>query len=106
MEKDMSTPQVVFHFTIDEDDDFCLDIGSEFLATGNTDAEARQNAIQILQKATLTWVGTYAANGVRGDYSHAWYFIRDAAIQAIQEMCDNFSYGGNQTIEFWKGEIV
>lgn len=98
--------KVKFMFSIESDDDFYLDSGFDFEVTGINEKEARSNAIRFLEDIKLSWVKTYSVsdeNGTkRGDYSHAWYTIRDAAIEALRDGEDEFYYGGNQTIDFCK----
>jgi len=99
-----SGPWVVL-FEIDTDDDFELDTGSSFSIDGETEAEARQKAVDSLRTAQFTYLKTWGTNAtgmeedwVRGDYSAAWFTIRDAAIAALEEGEMSFHFGGNQTI--------
>lgn len=95
-----------------EDDDFTLDIGDSVVLKGfSTEEAAAEAMIKTLQEAKVTWAKTWATytkdavgnvtKSSSGDYSNAWTWVRDAAIDSLQHGEYSFEYGGNQRIKVW-----
>ena len=90
---------------IDTDDDFQLDIGTEFEISAATKSAAQKATIEKLKAAQFTYLKTWGVNNtgreedwVRGDYSENWFAIRDEAIKQLKRGNHRIHYGGNQTI--------
>jgi hypothetical protein len=89
--------------TIDEDDDFQLDVGSSFTVFGQT-KKALVNAVIVkLQEAKFTYVKSWKmTNGdqvTEGTTSSSWFSLRDEAIRRLKAKNTMLSFGGNQTID-------
>lgn len=61
-----------------------------------------KKAIKILEDAKFTFVKTWGITRgdvkETGDYSHAWYSIRNQAIDSLKNGETSLFFGGNQTI--------
>lgn len=101
----MKEVRVIVH--IDADDDFLLNCEHHFEFVGSSYVQVRDQLLEKLKAIQLKWVKKYASidkKGVKieGDYSYAWYQLRDDAIEWLNnnESEDGASIciGGNQTI--------
>jgi hypothetical protein len=93
----------VCNVSINTDDDFSLDIGTDFEIFGNSKKEIREMLIKKLENAKFTYCKTWGRTDekgeTKGDYSNAWFYIRDESIKMIKNKNEQISFGGNQTIE-------
>lgn len=95
--------------SIDDDDDFTLDINNDIRITADSHDTLISTVVERLTNAKFKYVKTWSmtdSNGVKtiGDYSHVWYEIRDEAIGELRNGQCDISLGGNQTIDIviWK----
>lgn len=94
--------QVRVIVVVEADDDFILSCEHSFEIVGVSYEEVRDKLIDKLRNIQLIWVKRYATkrNGVvtNGDYSYAWYQLRDNAIVWLKTGGTSVCIGGNQTI--------
>lgn len=83
----------IAHVYIDSDDDFTLDCGDSIGVSGKTKKEVEDNLVKALSSAKLTYIN--------GNHAESWFYIRDNAIKNIKKGETSFSFGGNQTIEYY-----
>lgn len=95
-----------------DDDDFTLDIGDSVVLKGfSTEEAAAEALVKTLQEAKVTWAKTWATytkdeegnvtKSSSGDYSNAWTWVRDVAVESLRHGEYNFEFGGNQRITVW-----
>lgn len=100
------------HASIDEDDDFELNIGNSVTLEGfSSEEEASEALIKKLQEAKIIWAKGWSIRHTdeegtvtkeeSGDYTPAWTWVLNAAIEALRAGEYDFTIGGNQTIEVW-----
>lgn len=82
---------------------FELDESGYILICAEDKEDLIKKTIKILEEAKFTFVKTWSVTRgntkEEGDYSHAWYSIRDKAIEALKRGEENIGFGGNQTID-------
>lgn len=85
--------KLVASISIDTDDDFYFENGTSYKIYGNNKKEILKNSITFLQELKIQ----------HGSQSK-WDWLRNEAIQKLREGEINFSFGGNQQMDFYVSE--